>query len=117
MERKARSLRIMCQLSLGKVSSAPNGTTGSFSMKSLICWNSPQCNGEGSNGGGGVEVQRGQVMRLGETGHKEGIEMNDGGRAASLNYAHAGAEWWHKHTHVSVISITLESLKRIHGPA
>lgn len=36
MERKARSLR-MRQLSLGKVSSAPNGTTGSFSMKSLIC--------------------------------------------------------------------------------
>lgn len=65
MERKARSLRIMCQLSLGKVSSAPNGTTGSFSMKSLICWNSPQCNGEGSDRGGGrrgKEVQKGQVI-------------------------------------------------------
>ncbi len=36
MERKERSLRIKCQISPGKVSS-PNGTTGSFSMKSLIC--------------------------------------------------------------------------------
>lgn len=53
MERKARSLRITCQISLGKVSSPPNGTTGSFSMKSLICWSSPWRNREGSDGEGG----------------------------------------------------------------
>lgn len=70
VERKARSLRIMCQISPGKVSSPPNGTTGSFSMKSLICWSSPQRNGEGSDGRGGKggergkEVQRGQIRRL-----------------------------------------------------
>ena len=72
MERKARSLRIMCQISPGKVSSPPNGTAGSFSMKSLICWSSRRRNGEGSDGGGrrtrGTEVQRGQVRRSREGG-------------------------------------------------
>ena len=59
MERKARSLRIMCQISPGKVSSPPNGTAGSFSMKSLICWSSPRRNGEGSDGEGGEKGARG----------------------------------------------------------
>lgn len=57
MESKARSLRIKCQLSPGKVSSPPNGPTGSFSMKSLICWCSPWCNGEGSEEVGWGKVQ------------------------------------------------------------
>lgn len=60
MKMKARSLRIMCQISPGKVSSPPNGTTGSFSMKSLICWSSPRRNGEGSGGGGGRGGRKGQ---------------------------------------------------------
>lgn len=71
MDRKARSLRIMCQISPGKVSSPPNGTSGSFSMKSLICRSSLQCNGERSDGGGGrkrgTEVQKGR-----DTGEKDG---------------------------------------------
>ena len=37
VERKARSLRITSQTSQGKVSSPPDGTAESFSMKSLIC--------------------------------------------------------------------------------
>lgn len=70
MRRKEKSLRITCQISLGKVSSPPNGTTGSFSMKSLICCSSLRRNREGSDGEGDrrgregdKELQRGQVRR------------------------------------------------------
>lgn len=72
MKRKARSLRIMCQMSLGKVSSPSNGTAGSFSMKSLIGRSSQRRNGEGSEEGGGggggrgKKVQKGWVRRLRE---------------------------------------------------
>lgn len=62
MERKERSPRITCQTSLGKVSSPPNGNTGSFSMKSLMGWSSPWRNREGSGGEGGREVRE---VRLG----------------------------------------------------
>lgn len=49
VERKARSLRITSQSSPGKVSSPPDGTAESFSMKSLICSVSQRC-----HWGGGV---------------------------------------------------------------
>lgn len=59
MERKARSLRITSQSSRGKVSSPPDGTAASFSMKSLIRSVSQWCHGEGSDGEGADEGAKG----------------------------------------------------------
>lgn len=59
VERKARSLRITSQSSRGKVSSPPDGTAASFSMKSLICSVSQWCHEEGSDGEGADEGAKG----------------------------------------------------------
>lgn len=71
MERKERSLRITSHSSRGKVSSPPDGTAASFSMKSLIRSVCQWCHGEGSDGEGADEgakggemAQKGQVRRL-----------------------------------------------------
>lgn len=80
----------MWRSSQGKVSSPPNGTTGSFSMKSLICRSNPHHNGhevrwKGEKGATGAALKVEHVGTAG--GVKEMIERGNRDERAPLDLA------------------------------